>query len=70
MVVLALISVLGRQRHVGLCEFKTSLVYSVSSGLLGLQRNPVSGGKIQQKTLKTIAETKPLKKIFFGLTSF
>lgn len=32
----------GRQRHTGLCKFEANLVYRVSSGQPGLQRDDVS----------------------------
>lgn len=42
-----LIPALGKQRRVDLFEFKTSLVYRLSSGIARgvIQRNPVFGGK-------------------------
>jgi hypothetical protein len=43
----SLISVFGRQRQVGLCEFKASLVYKVSSRTARFQRNLVSNKKPQ-----------------------
>ena len=46
-----LISALGRQRQVDLCEFKSSLVYKASSRIArATQRNPVS--KINKQTNK------------------
>jgi hypothetical protein len=48
-----LIPALGRQRQAGVSEFKTSLVYRVSSRTArAIQRNPVS--KKQNKTKKYI----------------
>ena len=48
-----LIPALGRQRQADLCEFKASLVYSVSSRTArATQRNPVSKKKTKQKTME------------------
>jgi hypothetical protein len=48
-----LISALGRQRQVDLCEFKASLVYRMNSRTArATQRNPVSKNKTKQNKTK------------------
>jgi hypothetical protein len=52
-----LISALGRQRQVDLCEFKASLVYRVSSRIArATQRNPDWKKKTKTKTKEKMRE--------------